>query len=40
MFLGKPNYDSLYVGNVYKSSNLRDEGDIERLKLQKSPHFF
>ena len=30
MFSGKPIYDFLYVGNVYKRSILKDKKDIER----------
>ena len=30
IFFEKPNYDFLYVGNVYKSSILSDKENIER----------
>ena len=37
IFFGRQNYDFLYVGNVYKSSILKDKKDIEHLKIAKIP---
>ena len=40
ILFGRQNYDFLYVGNVHKSSILKDKIDIERLKITKIPPKF